>query len=292
MLTNKKISSERYERYIIFSLICLALIVLTGAAVRLSQSGLGCEDWPSCQEDKFIPEWELNGWIEFGNRLLSGLVAFAVILSTLGAYRIPKENPKVKKLAWGLVVGVLAQIILGGATVLLELHPAVVGAHFILSMVLLFNAVALYVSNKDSFFDSNISNISKKISSSFISLASLVLLTGVVVTGSGPNSGDSRATRLGFDLATVSRIHGTTVWLFLIFTILISYKLEKTVDLKAKKISRMLLILIVLQGFVGYLQYNLGVPPSIVAFHIFGAIVIWITASFLYFILKNNSDNI
>jgi len=290
MLTNKKISAERYQKYIIFSIICLALIILTGAAVRLSESGLGCEDWPKCEEDKFVPEWQLNTWIEFGNRLLSGLVAVAVVISVLGAYKRTPKDSKIIKLAWGLVVGVIGQIVLGGVTVLLELHPAVVGAHFILSMVLLFNAVALYVNNEPRLIEV-IPEISKKVSGAFITIASMVLLTGVIVTGSGPNSGDSRASRLGFDLETVSRIHGATVWIFLALTIWISYQFEKHADSKNKRITRFLSLLVLLQGFVGYLQYNLGVPPSIVAIHILGATLIWLTATFLYFRLCSLDKN-
>ena len=115
----------------------LAAIVVTGAAVRLTGSGLGCSDWPTCEQDRFVPEAEFHGWVEFGNRLVTGLVSGAVALSVLGSLARTPRRTDLVAWSWGLVAGVAAQILLGGIVVLSHLNPWLVLGHFALSMVCL-----------------------------------------------------------------------------------------------------------------------------------------------------------
>lgn len=274
--------------------ISLAVIVLTGATVRLTEAGLGCENWPACSDERFVPEWEFHPWIEFGNRLVSGLVALAVAAAALTAYRRYPRRGDLVLLAWGLVVGVAAQIVLGGITVRVDLHPAFVGVHFLLSMVLLWNAIALWVRAGSGgpptaalVDDGRLGKIALPLSLTahsrlLVVLASVVLVTGTLVTGTGPNSGDSRAERLDFDLTAIARVHTAAVWCFLVVLVVLVLRLWRRAPGGGPapteahaRIGQALLVTSVAQGAVGYVQFALGVPPALVALHVAGAVIVW-----------------
>ncbi len=286
--------------------VSLAVIVLTGAAVRLTEAGLGCENWPACSDERFVPEWEFHPWIEFGNRLISGVVAAAVAIAVLTAYRRTPRRQDLINWAWGLVAGVAAQIVLGGITVRVDLHPAMVGAHFLLSMVLLWNAVVLWVRAGASGPESTPRSDEWRLGSlppitlvnhgrAFVGLATAVLVTGTLVTGTGPNSGDSRAERLNFDLSSIARVHSVTVWCFLAVLLLLALRLRSPLGndqaTAARSLSTVMLALTVAQGGVGYLQFATGVPPTLVAVHIFGAVIIWCGAILTYLRLFDRPDD-
>ena len=262
--------------------IALGAIVLTGAAVRLTEAGLGCENWPACSEDRIVPELALHPWIEFGNRLISGLVAVAVAVAVLLAYRrIPKRADLVRW-AWGLVAGVAGQIVLGGITVRVDLHPAFVSGHFLLSIVLLWNAVVLFVRAS-----SGSARSTPAVSASIIihgrvlvTLATAALVAGTLVTGTGPHGGDSRAERLRFDLADITRVHTVLVWCFLAAAAVLAIRLQHH-GAKAAPVAQWLLVVIAIQGAIGYLQYAIGVPPALVEAHVFGSIIVWTTVIYL-----------
>jgi cytochrome c oxidase assembly protein subunit 15 len=139
-----RLSPRAYQRITIVALVALVFIIVTGAAVRLTGSGLGCSDWPTCEENSLVAPLEYHAMIEFVNRLITGLVSAAVIVAVLGSLI---RQPRRRDLTWwalGLVAGVIGQIVLGGLTVLFELRPPFVIAHFVLSMVLVWNAVVLH----------------------------------------------------------------------------------------------------------------------------------------------------
>lgn len=273
-----RIEPERYRTVVLIAGISLAAIVLTGAAVRLTEAGLGCENWPACSEDRFVPELALHPWIEFGNRLISGFVAIAVAIAALTAYRRIPRRPDLIRWAWGLVAGVAAQIVLGGVTVRVDLHPAFVGAHFLLSMVLLWNAVVLWVRASAGGPQAVplVGSSIKRHSLGAVGLASVVLFTGTLVTGTGPHGGDSRADRLQFDLESIARVHGVMVWCFLVAVVTLLVRL-RTTPTPAERPLRLLAIAIVLQGGIGYLQFATGVPPLLVELHVLGALTVWCT---------------
>ena len=260
----------------------LAVIVASGAAVRLTASGLGCEDWPTCSKDSFAPEWSFHGWVEFGNRLFTGVVSAAVIAAVLAAhFRVPR-NRRLVLLSWGLVAGVLAQILVGAAVVLLNLSPISVTAHFLISMVLLANAVVLYVAADPS--PRPPKRPQGPVASSYrrlhLAMGVAVLVTGTIVTGTGPNSGDVRAERLPFALGEVARIHSVIVWAFLAGTVALAMALRA--DRSTQRPVSVLLASILLQGAIGYGQYFTGVPPLLVQLHVMGSIVVWCATVWLY----------
>lgn len=279
---------ERYRRVVAVAGALLALIVLSGAAVRLTEAGLGCEDWPNCTEDRILPEWELHGWIEFGNRLISGVVAIATAAAVLSAYRRRPRRPDLIRWAWGLVAGVVAQILLGAVTVLADLHPTVVAGHFLLSMILLWNAVVLWVraGAPSASAAPAVDRVTLRLGRLLVGSATVVVLTGTVVTGTGPNSGDSRADRLPFDLTTVARIHSVAVWCLVATIAVLAIRLarrgDRTLRPDPPKEARWLLVAAVAQGAIGYTQFAVGVPPLLVEAHILGAIVVWCLSILAY----------
>ncbi len=279
---HRTVSPHRYRRVVAIAGTFLALIVLSGAAVRLTEAGLGCEDWPTCNDDRFLPEWELHGWIEFGNRLISGVVAVATIAAVLSAYRRVPRRPDLIRWAWGLVAGVVAQILLGAVTVLADLHPMVVAGHFLLSMVLLWNAVVLWDRSGRAPTPTRpiVDRRTVRVGRASIALSTIVLLTGTVVTGTGPNSGDSRASRLPFELTDVARIHSVAAWCLVTSVVVLLLLLAAQGQLIRS--ARLLLVSTVGQGAIGYVQFALGVPAAIVAAHILGAILVWTLAVLTY----------
>lgn len=281
------VSPRAYRVAVAVAGAAMAGIVLTGAAVRLSQSGLGCSDWPTCSGDQLVPAWSLHPWVEFGNRLLTFAVSAAVAGAVLAAHRRQPRRRDLIVWAWGLVAGVMGQIVVGGVSVLLELQPISVATHFLLSMVLLWNSVVLWVRANSGpaparpVFPSSILNHSR----AMVAAATAVLMTGTVVTGAGPHSGDSRAERLPVALVTVARIHSATVWLFVAVTVALAVRLSRlgpdprrSIGIGPRRLLTVLLVAIAAQGAVGYTQYALGVPAALVEVHVLGSVIVWCLA--------------
>ena len=193
-----RLTPSRYRAITIAALFALLAIIVTGAAVRLTGSGLGCADWPACSSARFIDVSTRHAAIEQLNRLFTGLVSVAVIAAVLGSLvRVPRR----RDLTWlslGLVAGVLAQIVLGGITVLVDLHPLAVQAHMIVSLVLVANAVVLVHHASEPDEGEAVRPVSPEISRHTVGIAAftaLALVTGTVVTGAGPHAGDEEARR-------------------------------------------------------------------------------------------------
>jgi cytochrome c oxidase assembly protein subunit 15 len=265
-----------YPRVVVGALVLLTLIIFTGALVRLTESGLGCEDWPTCSEEKIAPEWGFHPWIEFGNRLLSGVVGLGVIAAVLMAYRRKPRRDDLVRWAWLLVAGVAAQIVLGGVTVRLDLHPLLVSSHFLLSIVLLWNAMVLLskarggAGRPTSVLPANL----HRHSLAAVVSASVLLVTGTVVTGTGPNSGDFRADRLNFSLSDVARVHGLAAWITLALLVTLALRMRR-VGIEPTTLLAPVIIA-VLQGALGYTQYQVGVPPVLVMLHVIGAVAFFL----------------
>ncbi len=296
-------TQDRFHRLAIWTLFFNALIVLTGAGVRLTESGLGCSDWPNCEGGSLAPaELDLLGWIEFGNRLLSGLVGIVCLLALWGAIKRRPRRRDLVALAAGLVVASAAQIILGAFIIALNLDPIAVGGHFLISAAMLMIGTVLWIrampdgataqrswwqpfdlrqlTETSTLEPTNQLGV-RRHGRVLVALGALVVVAGVVVTGTGPNSGDSRATRLPFEFETVARLHGITVWIFLATMVALAVRLRRDEPLLTPlaPLRRLLLWLMVAataQGALGYAQYVAGVPPVLVELHIFGAISVWL----------------
>lgn len=276
-------SPSTYARVTLVAVVALAVIVVTGAAVRLTGSGLGCPDWPTCAEGRIVAPLEYHAMVEFVNRTVTGLVSLAVMLAVLGSLvRVPRR-PDLTVLSLGLVVGVIGQIVLGGLVVVFHLWPPLVMGHFVLSMVLLWNALVLHhrASQPDG-SDQRLAVAPDLVPMGrlLVAAAAVVILLGTVVTGSGPHAGSHDGElieRLPFAVETVSRLHGASVLLFLALAVVTLRALHR--DGAAPQVVRAAQVLvgvIVGQGAIGYTQYFLGVPGALVLLHVAGAVAVWL----------------
>lgn len=280
----------------LFAWVLQGLIVLSGAAVRLTEAGLGCEDWPTCNEGELLPEWQVHGLIEFGNRVISLFVTLSTVAVVIAAYRLRPRRRDLMPFAWALAIGTVAQIVLGGITVLLDLHPMVVGLHFLFSMALLWAAQSLWLRAGHNPADDHqlarsinaVDDRTRLLTKAQLGLSSLVLVAGTVVTGTGPHSGDSSADRFSFELTSVTRVHSTTVWILLAVLVFFAIHLARAVEAGQAELGpgftavRWMLVAAVAQGALGYTQFALGVPAALVEAHIFGALVVWTLSGFVY----------
>ncbi len=266
-------------------------IVVTGASVRLTGSGLGCSTWPECTPGSYTPtpdqpEAPLHAWIEFGNRLLTFVLFINALLLMLAI--IKNGSSKEVKSRWIFlgaiqIIGILAQGVLGGITVLTGLNPATVAAHFLLSILLIAAALSLRQRVHGRVPTSHsLKPLSKGLVRLHLIFTILVIAAGTIVTGSGPHAGDSAAERFNLDARTMSWIHADLVIALLGITLalLIAINLGEVSETKIElgRSVQLFLLVALAQGALGYIQYFTGLPELIVGFHIFGAIIVWLSA--------------
>ena len=273
------------RRWSLAALATNVMIVVTGGTVRVTGSGLGCSQWPSCEQGSVVPPpggdagWHV--YVEFGNRLLSFVVLAAVVGAYLAARRRFAEGHRLRRLAGWLVVGVLAQAVLGGITVRLELHWATVMAHFLLSMVLIAGATVLHhrVRTGD-LAPTRPPALPAVVPAARLVpvLAAVVLVLGTVVTATGPHAGDPGTGRLGLAIQEVARVHSTSVWLTIAVTVWTLVRARRTGAERLARAAGVLLALELVQGAVGYWQYLTGVPAELVLLHVFLATLFWVAA--------------
>lgn len=281
-LRSLRLTPASYRRVTLFALVCLVVIIVTGGAVRLTGSGLGCTEWPTCEQGQVIAPLESHAWIEFGNRLFTGVVSVAVVLAVLGSFRRTPRRTDLTRWSLGLVVGVLAQILLGAVVVRTELVPAAVSAHFLVSIVLVWNAVVLHVRAGEGTgpASSVVPTGLRRLSGVLVGIVGLVLVLGTVVTGSGPHSGDpGEVDRLGFEISAVTRVHSLAVWALVATTLVVTTWAHRVgAPAEVRRWATLLLAAELAQGTVGYLQYWNGVPVALVALHLLGSVLVWIVA--------------
>lgn len=274
-------SPNRLKVYAWASLASQILIVVTGGLVRLTGSGLGCPTWPRCTEDSFVtvPEMGWHGIIEFGNRLLT----FVLIIIALLTFIVVRRTTKTLRygLTWPallLGLGIIAQALLGGLTVLTGLNSWVVGAHFLLSGVLI-SIAAVLVWRVYSPKHTPISYAAVLLAWPIFVVGWVTVVVGVVVTGAGPHAGDANTPRNGLDLEIWQHYHA---WPAYIMTGLVALALvlvsrsvgSKALSNPAVKALGILLIVSLMQAILGIVQSNMGVPALMAGAHMFGAAVI------------------
>jgi cytochrome c oxidase assembly protein subunit 15 len=261
-------------------LVLQAGLVITGGAVRLTGSGLGCPTWPECTPGSYTPvpyqaEGQLHAWIEFGNRLLT-FALVAVALAVL-AHVLFKKRRDLRLLAVGQVLGILGQGVLGGITVLTDLHPLPVAGHLLLSIILISGATSIY--DRREYPIQRIGSADKitaNLSLTHTWLTFIVVVLGTVVTGSGPHAGDEQAQRFGFDIRTVAVLHADAVIALLGLTLAL-YVAARSNPLHLRRII-IFTVISLAQGAIGYIQYFTGIPEILVAAHLLGATLVWIAA--------------
>ncbi len=262
-----------------FLLFAQAAIVVTGGAVRLTGSGLGCPTWPECTPGSYTPkpyqvEEQVKVWIEFGNRLLTFVLVLAAITVLLSVIAAGRKD--LRGLALGQILGIVGQGVLGGITVLTGLHPATVGAHFLLSIVLIAGAASLRAQRKSPSVKIESDPLVKKIATAHIITTFIVLILGTIVTGSGPHAGDATAPRCSFDLRTVAWLHADVVIALLGITFAFFVVQGTSVD--TKKRLKIFLAIALGQGLIGYVQWFTDLPEILVGFHLAGSTLVWIAS--------------
>ena len=266
-------------------LVLQAGLVITGGAVRLTGSGLGCPTWPECTPGSYTPvpyqaEGQLHAWIEFGNRLLTFALLFSALIAVI--YVLKSGRKDLRTLVLLQLLGIFGQGVVGGITVLTKLHPTAVGAHFILSIALIGGAVALVERTKGYPLRGELAPIARTLIRGLLLLGLLVIVLGIVVTGSGPHAGDLAAPRFGFDIRTVAWLHADVVIAFI--GLLVGYLLllrfapvvvDDQLTRARNREARTLLLITLAQGAIGYTKYFTGVPELLVMAHLLGVVILW-----------------
>ncbi|MEU7902517.1 COX15/CtaA family protein, partial [Actinoplanes sp. NPDC049118] len=263
------------------SLIANIGLVVTGAAVRLTSSGLGCPTWPRCTDASYTTTAEMGvrGVIEFGNRLLGialGLIALACFIAAL-LERPRRRSLVLLSLAVGL--GIPGQGVIGGITVLTDLNPWVVGLHFLLSMTLIALAYALWKRTAEGDGPPR-----RLVPAPLVALARLtalasaaVIVVGVIVTGSGPHAGDEKAKRNGLDPELISQVHADLVFLLIGLSVALWFALRAVrAPGPAVRAAGILVLIELGQGLIGFVQYFTHLPVLLVGAHILGACLVWL----------------
>lgn len=278
-------SVESYGKLCLWALVSLFVIVVSGGLVRLTGSGLGCSDWPACNKERFIDVSSTHGAIEQINRLFTGVVAALVIAAVLGSLFLRSRRKDFIWLSAGLVAGVLAQVILGAIVVLTGLNPFANMAHFLVSMVLLMNALILYRIVKPENVGNNSEKLSASVTRNVKGLVALIavlgaasVVTGTVVTATGPHAGDEDAIRFGFTITSVARVHSITVLTTLASIVGLLLLVRRNAQFRNAVESKVgvLLGFALLQALIGYVQYFNGIPVFLVALHLAGAAAVWL----------------
>ena len=274
-----EISALKFRKVVWIAFGSLYAIIVTGSLVRLTGSGLGCSDWPNCNETKFVDVSSGHAAIEQINRLFTGFVAASVILAVSASLFL---NPRVRRItanAGILVFGVLVQVVLGAYVVLTGLNPWSNMAHFLVSIFLVSSAFLLIKRVELLINPQNTQDCTdKRLRYLLFASACLVMFLGTVVTGAGPHSGAEKVTRLGIDLRFATQLHSASVWILILVSVILAVKSRKSVSRWESEGPAMLRLLAAIsaQGFIGYVQYFGGVPAPLVAIHIALSVVVWL----------------
>jgi cytochrome c oxidase assembly protein subunit 15 len=259
-----------------------SVLIVTGGSVRLTGSGLGCPTWPECTPGSYVPvanqaEGQLHAWIEFGNRLLTFVLlicALAVVTFSVRVSKNAANKERVRSLAALQILGIFGQGMLGGVTVLTDLHPLTVAAHYLLSILLIAGAISLRYELIGTPVEKTTGLISF-LMPIFVWLTFLVLVAGTIVTGSGPHAGDEKAQRFGFDPQVVSWLHADLVIALIVLAVMLLLIAHQSgMSLLVRRIGIFLLIAFS-QGVIGYIQYFTGLPEALVAAHLIGSTLVW-----------------
>jgi heme a synthase len=275
-------SLRRFRQVAIVTVAGVCLLTVAGAVVRLTGSGLGCDDWPNCNDERFIDVSSGHAAIEQINRLVSGLVGIPTLLMAIGAFRVRPRRSGLRLPSLAVLLSVFGNGVVGGMAVRGDLHPFLVQSHFLLAMIsIAFGLVAIHRAGPVPAGTRATNGLTPVATSLFAALGLLMaaaLATGTVVTGAGPHAGDESARRYGFDISTVSAIHSVTVWItvavFLAVVLVIRHD-RGLMQRLGPSISTWMFVAVV-QGGIGYVQYFKNVPASLVAAHVAGATALWV----------------
>lgn len=279
------------RRLALASVLTNAGIVVTGGAVRLTASGLGCPTVPNCTEDSFFPTRELgiHGVIEYTNRTLTGVLSIVAIATLVAVWRHRPRRRDLLGPAVALLVGIPAQALLGAVTVLTGLNPWSVMGHFLISMLLVATAVLLWRRSHEPPGPTVpvVPAPLRLLTRGLLGVVAAVLVLGTVVTGTGPHAGDPDSARMVFDLAVVSQLHADAVLLLIGLSVALWAGLLAAAAPRAVQRAALGLLAVELgQALIGFVQYFTDLPVLLVGFHLLGAVLVNIVAVRLYLTMR------
>jgi len=267
--------------FLLLSRITLATIVLnvaTGAAVRLSDSGLGCPDWPTCARQRLTPPSTIHPRIEFANRMVVLILVLACGATYVTSFLRRPGRRDLRWLSGGLVLGVLGEAVFGAVVVYTKLNAYVVMTHFMIGIALVAASVLLCLraAHGPGRGKLAVSRVALVMTRAYLVLLTLAVAAGTATTGAGPHAGGKGAKRVAIGLSDMSRAHAETVWVTAVLLLIILYVLWKTdAPVRIQQSGRILLGAMVVQGFVGYAQYVTHLPGLLVGIHVFGATAVF-----------------
>ena len=269
------------------TVVLVVLNIVTGAAVRLTDSGLGCPDWPTCSQHRITPALSFHPAVEFANRMVVVVLCVATAATLLAALR---RTPRRRGLVWlsaGLLGGVLGEAVLGAVVVYTKLNPYAVMTHFLVGIALLTDAVVLALRAgqvpRCGALVSKVGRGERRISQVMLGLLALVVAAGTATTGAGPHAGGPGAKRLPVPLADMARLHSSIVICLVGLTLLLLYLLDRSgAPSSVLERARLLLGAMVAQGVIGYTQYFSHLPALLVGVHVLGVTVVWTAMLWFY----------
>jgi cytochrome c oxidase assembly protein subunit 15 len=287
------------RRLALAGVIANTVIMSTGAAVRLSSSGLGCPDWPRCSAADIVASKNagqtlLNTWIEFGNRLLNFPLVIVVALVFIAAWRFRPDGPgtgRRRDLVWlaaAQPLGVVAQAVIGGILVLARLNPVLVSVHFLVSASVVAAAVVLHVRCSETGADGPpVRRDLQLISGALVAVTCLMLVAGTVVTGTGPLAGDAGVARYKLPLEGVTQLHADIGWLLAGLSVALVLGLRLSgAPRRTARAGLVMLAALGSQGVIGYIQYFTHLPAGLVWVHVTGSVLVWIAVLRLFLAVR------
>jgi cytochrome c oxidase assembly protein subunit 15 len=273
-----ELTPRAYRRLTLTNLVLLAIIIVTGAAVRLTDSGLGCSEWPNCNAENFVSVGSEHEAIEQLNRLFSGAILIPIVLVLIASYRRTPRRRDLVRLSWVMLVVYLANAVLGGVSVLVELAWLSVMGHFLLAIALVGIALTLHKRAGEPEGPRALT-VSSRVRAGALLVYGLtvwVLVLGTLVTAAGPHGGDEDVERLSWQISDLARVHAISVdMLVLVVIALVALVVRERAPGRVLTTVSVALAAMVAQGVLGYVQYDRGIPELLVGFHVAGAVLVF-----------------
>ncbi|MFD5210737.1 heme A synthase [Streptomyces anulatus] len=290
-------STKVVKRAALSAVMMSVFIIVTGGAVRLTGSGLGCDTWPKCTDDSLFatPEQGLHGAIEFGNRMLTYVLSAAVGWAIIAISSAKPRRRKLARLGWLQFWIVLGNAVLGGITVWAGLNPWTVAGHFLLANALLAVAVITWVrvGEGDGPPRPRTPLPVRRLAWAIVATTVVLIVLGTSVTGSGKHAGDSSdVPRMPWDWSAAAHVHAISAWVVCALAIAMWLALrvvDAPADARAR--ARDLLVVLLAQGAIGYIQYFSDVPEILVGVHMFGSAILWIAVIRLVLSMRERGDD-
>ncbi|MFG2529661.1 heme A synthase [Streptomyces sp. NPDC048516] len=275
-------SAAFVRRAALATVVMAVIIVVTGGAVRLSQSGLGCSTWPKCTPDSLTPTaaMGINGIIEFSNRMLTDVLCVVVGVFIIAARARHPRRRSLTRLGWAQFWLVMTNAVIGGITVLTGLNPYIVSSHFLAATGLLTVAVLSWkrACEGDETPRELVARPVRQLAWLLVGSAAALTVIGTVVTGAGPHAGDAKKVhRIPLDWQEITQLHVDFVYIVVGLTVALWFTLRavKAPAAPRRKVLELLACL-ALQGVIGYVQYFMGLPEIVIGFHMLGSALVWV----------------